>query len=295
MMISENCPLCSGGLRELNSIYDMCEDCGINIKRGLESTEITNETLDKDSIVKIDKLTKFKVSTVLKADKIRVGILDIGSASGKFLFHSRSLFKFVQGVEVNKTCTIFADKELNIKLVESIDLIDFNRVSCITFWHSLEHIPLKTAQEFLEIIVKLERITPLIISVPNASSFQFKMFKTKWPYYDQMSHLYQYSPESLNILMLQSGFRFVSRKIGLMYELFGYLQGYLNKCQPITNYYYYRKKRGWDFNLSNHELFLLDFYNYLLLIFFLPLALLSLPLSFMGNEGVINYEYQQKR
>ena len=91
-------------------------------------TEITNETLDKDSIVKIDNLTKFKVSTVLKADKIRVGILDIGSASGKFLFHSRSLFKFVQGVEVNKACTIFADKELKIKLVESIDFIDFNRV-----------------------------------------------------------------------------------------------------------------------------------------------------------------------
>jgi hypothetical protein len=293
MMIREKCPLCAGTLSKQSSIYDVCGLCGINIKRNFISKEITNESLDKNSIVKIDGLTRFKIATALKADKNQIGILDIGSASGKFPYHSRSLFKFVQGVEVNKTCIIFAEKELNIKLVESLDLIDFNNVSCVTFWHSLEHIPLNVAQDIMKRIAELQGDTPVIISVPNATSYQFKIFKTNWPYYDQASHLYQYSPDALNILMSQNGFSLIRRRIGLMYEFFGYLQGYLNKCHPISNYYYYRKKRGWDFNLSKNKILLFDFYNYLLLILMLPLAILSLLLSLNGNEGVINYIYQK--
>jgi hypothetical protein len=294
MKIIKNCPLCHGQLLNLDYVYNRCKQCGLHVKYNFESVEITNESLNETDIKQIDGLTKFKVATVLKLDSVRIGILDIGTASGKFPYHAKKFFQRVQGIEVNPKCIDFAQKKLKIKLVTSIEHVELGDVSCVTFWHSLEHIPLEITKDIFNNLVSLKESIPILISVPNANSNQFKMFGNKWPYYDESSHLYQFSPLALNLFMSNSGYHFKEHKVGFMYELFGYLQGYVNKFHPVANYFYYRKKRGWDFNFSKSKIAFFDIYNYLLIAFFAPIALLSLFLSTNGKEGVINFVYTRK-
>lgn len=287
------CPICQTTLTELDDIYFECKSCGFHVKKDLASIEITNDHLDYREIIKKDGLTKFKMRLVKSLDLKRIGLLDIGTASGKFLYHAKNDFVNVQGIEVNQDCINFARENLQLKLVPSLDGVDFSKVSCVTFWHSLEHIPLELSRQILQNLKKIPQGAKLIISVPNSRSWQFKMFKHQWPYYDKSSHLYQYSPDSLNLFMEDNGYRFKLKKIGLMYELFGYLQGFVNLLHPIPNYFYYRKKRGWDFNLSSTKLAVYDFYNYFLLLIFIPVSILACLLSLIKNEGVINHIYER--
>ncbi len=287
------CPICEAKLTELDEIYFKCESCGLNIKKELKSDEITNDHLDYQEIIKRDGLTKFKMKLVKSLDPKRIGLLDIGTASGKFLHHARNEFDNVQGIEVNQACITFAREKLQLKLVPSLSEIDFSHVSCVTFWHSLEHIPLELSRKILDDLKKLPVDAKLVISVPNSKSWQFKIFKHLWPYYDKSSHLYQFSPDALNLFMKSNGYKLRLKKIGLMYELFGYLQGFVNLVHPIPNYFYYRKKRGWDFHLTKPKLIAYDIYNYFLLIVFLPISALACLLSLLKNEGVINYIYER--
>lgn len=284
------CPLCQSNLEKLDDVYDSCFSCGLNLKREFFSTEITNDHLDYQEIVKIDSLTKFKIRMVEEIDETRQGLLDVGSASGKFIYHARNLYQSIQGIEINERCIEFAKNELHVKLVASLSEVDLKKVSMVTFWHSLEHIPLEVSRKMLSEL-KTGTNSKILISVPNASSLQFRIFGSFWPYYDKSSHLYQFSPQALNLLFTQSGFEMISRKVGFMYELFGWLQGGINRLHPVPNYFYYRKKRGWDYGFSKSKLFILDFYNYMLLAALLPIAFAASFLSYFKNEGVINYVY----
>lgn len=288
------CPICFELTSRFDEVYDKCLGCGLQTKRNFKSLEITNDVLSKTEVVKKDGLMKFKLSTALSLDNKRSGLLDIGTASGKFLFHVRPFFQNVQGIEVNQKCIDFAKSDLGLTVVDSIEKVDLGKVSCVTFWHSLEHIPLDATKDILERLSKLEKKPFVLISVPNSSSNQLSLFGSLWPYYDKDSHLYQFSPKSLNILMSEFNFKLVETRVGLMYELFGYLQGFVNKCHPIANYFYYRKKRGWDFGLPRWKLMTFDAFNYFLISLFIPFSLLALIFSSNRKEGVMNYVYSNE-
>jgi hypothetical protein len=288
-----NCPVCKSSMRKLDEVYLKCPACGLNVKESA-SEEITNDNLNFSEIIKKDGLTKFKLKLVKEIDHSKSGLLDVGTASGKFLFHARPYFKSVQGIEVNQKCIEFADQKLNLKVVPALAEVELNKVSCITFWHSLEHIPIELSKDILTKL-NLSTDAKILISVPNASSTQFKIFGDLWPYYDKASHIYQYSPNALIALMQQCGYQLSQTKIGFMYELFGFLQGFINKLHPIPNYFYYRKKRGWNYGKTPLNLAFLDIYNYLLLAILLPFSFLATVLCSFRNEGVINYVFTRNQ
>ena len=138
--------------------------------------------------------------------------------------------------------------------------------------------------------------TRIIVSVPNSGSFQFFIFKENFAYYDPQNHIQQFSVQSLNRLMDTYGFNhavFLRQK----YMHFRLPQGLLNTCNRIHNYFYQRRKRGLPVTGYPIKRFLLDGYNYMLVLLFLPVAgLLSVyDILFPHKGGVITICYRKRK
>ena len=278
--------------------YLICSNCGHNIlQKRLEQTFIINDVLDVDSVMKKDIFVRYKVNITKKFMRNNLLILDVGSGSGKFLYHVKNLFNEHVGIEVTKECIEFSVVKLKLKVIADVDGLN-SKVSVVTMWHSLEHIPEKEIHKILNKIKMLStEDVIIIISVPNVDSIQYKIFGKKFAYYDIPNHIHQFSVKSLNNLMAKYDFVPYKYFFSFSYSAFGYIQGFLNYFNKYHNYFYYRKKRGTDFKLGSISTFLFDFYNYLLLIVFLiPSILLTFLDRFcLKKGGVINICYQKKR
>ena len=136
-----------------------------------------------------------------------------------------------------------------------------------------------------------------MISVPNASSFQYKWYGKKYAYYDSPSHLHQFSSKSLDVLLGRYGFFRKKDFIVYQYQLFGHIQGLHNAIFPKHNYLYYRKKRGENFGLRKRELFVLDFYSYACLAVCVPVGLVLSIVDILSadSRGVITRCFKKKK
>ena len=120
-----------------------------------------------------------ELKEILRFDKIRTGILDIGPAMGDFLKVSQKYYKNCAGVEVAENMAKYIESQLKLNVyIGSYSDINFNKkYSCVHMSHVLEHIPnpkdwlLKTKQI-------LEDQGILALSVPNINSFprRFHLF-----------------------------------------------------------------------------------------------------------------------
>jgi hypothetical protein len=291
--MENNCPICQGEMNSLDEVYNSCVSCHLHLKKAFSSAEITNDILSESETKNLDLVTKFKIKLVRRFARKSSAILDVGTASGKFLYHLRKLFPQVAGIETNLRCVEYCKSQLNLDVVSDVKLLSVSKHDIICFWHSLEHIPLNESQELVHHVLEKNPEACFIVSVPNGNSRQFMRFREKWPYYDRESHLYQFSPTSLDMYFKRLGLVRSSSDHGFMYEFFGYLQGFVNLRHPINNYFYYRMKRGWKFNLSGSEIFRLDLCNFFYLAMFIPkAAIYTLIGSLEGEQAVLNYVYK---
>jgi hypothetical protein len=222
-------------------------------------------------------------------------LLDIGSASGRFLFQNRREFKRVTGVEVTPECVEFA-RGLGLEIVTDLDSMD-GSPSVVTFWHSLEHVPAETIGKMLAWIRgHATSDTVIIVSVPNADSLQAILLREHFAFYDVPNHIHQFSLKSLDLLMDSSGFERASMFRSFAYAGFGWLQGLLNIFNRHHNYFYYRKKRGWDFALKLSARYMLDVYNLALisLLLFPSLVMALIDAVMIRQGGVVTVCYRLK-
>lgn len=127
---------------------------------------------------------------ILRFDKSRVGILDIGPAMGDFLKASQRYYTNCVAVELAENMAKYIESQLNIKVYNgSFSDIEFSeKYSCIHMSHVIEHVPnpkdwlSKTRQILVQNGV-------LAVSVPNMNSLprKFHLFlkriglkKGKW-------------------------------------------------------------------------------------------------------------------
>ncbi|MBI4680583.1 MAG: class I SAM-dependent methyltransferase [Nitrospirae bacterium] len=288
--LDKNCFICNGNVFIVSSKhYLKCINCGHEIIEDMETQSfIINEALSEKSITKLNLLDKFKQNVLKECTIAGDFLLDIGSASGKFLYHNKDSFKNYMGIEVTDECIEFSRKRLGLKIKNNINFVH-NTISVATFWHSLEHMPSKIIESILEKINSSSSYsTRVIISVPNNDSLQYALFKESYTYYDPTSHIHQFSVKSLGLLLQKHGFEKENCFYSFPYSAFGYLQGLMNKINKIHNYLYYRKKRGIEFSQNIHENILYDIYNYLLLVLFLvPSLLLSIYDFVYINKGAV--------
>lgn len=291
----ESCFIC-GGNKFINSTTDYrgCLNCGHEILISTkEQTFIINDNLTEKEIHHITGLDRFKSNMLSNFDDDidRQHLLDIGSASGKFLFHNASRYRQATGIEITPESLTFSRKKLGLNVVEDMQDIS-DDISVATAWHSLEHIPEKYLTSLLKSTSdKMVEGGRFIISVPNSSSWQYRLFGKAFAYYDVPNHLHQFTPDSLKLLMQHFGFKHVSSVNSWPYNVFGYIQSLLNIFTNTHNYLYYRLKRR-----SRKPSTALDIVNGLLLVICVPTGWLFALLDKMNlkHQGVITACFQKK-
>lgn len=297
MKAASTCFVCGGGpLEAATSSYLRCPGCGHEIlKEGQAQTFMLNDVLDPAEHAKPDLIVRFQSSIVRRVMRKDGLLVDIGSGSGKFLFHNRAAFRSILGVEVTPENVRYSTEVLGLPVRASLPE-DLGVPSVVTLWHSLEHIPTEALDPILRSLgAACDGDSRLVVSVPNSRSLQHRLLGEGYAYYDVPNHLHQFSPRSLDLLMRRYGFEEVESFFSPLYIAFGYAQGALNAVMPIHNYYYYRRKRGARFGLPPFKLGGLDLVNSALFLGAIPFALaLSLvDLTLRDLRGVLTVCYRK--
>lgn len=206
-----------------------------------------------------------------KIPNIKPGnMLEIGCASGSYLKKMSDKGWNVRGIEFSKQATKNSRNlgfNVHCGSVETLPKSNV-RFDLIVGWMVLEHL-----HKFTDCLRHLKKFsknsTYLVFSVPNAGSFEFRLFK-QYCYHTQVPyHLYFFDPKTLSKLLSTSGWRI--EKI--------YHQRLLQDV--IASLGYFLKFSGYNNFISK---FLIEFpdkagrWQYLIY----PVAWL---LSFFGNTG----------
>jgi 2-polyprenyl-3-methyl-5-hydroxy-6-metoxy-1,4-benzoquinol methylase len=274
--------------------YRGCLSCGHEV---LVSTKeqgfIINDNLSKKEVRCMTGLDRFKARVLSFFDSSlgRNQLLDIGSASGKFLLHNARRYKRATGIEITPESLSFSRQVLGLNIIEDIKKVS-EEVSAATAWHSLEHIPEQHLLALLDgLSNKMVTGGRLIVSVPNGASWQYRWFGKAYAYYDVPNHLHQFTPNSLGQLMQRFGFQHVATVNSWPYNTFGYTQSLLNILTNTHNYLYYRLKRR-----SRKPSITLDIVNGLLLVVCVPAGwVLGLADAVnLKHQGVITACFEKK-
>ncbi len=149
------------------------------------------------------------LKSLLKNSKL----LDIGSGAGYFLNHCKMHSIEAYGIEPDVNTRNKSIHQFNIKVYDEQKLASFEDLSfnIITLWHVLEHVG--NLPERLDQIEKLLMHDGyLIIAVPNCSSFDASFYKSYWAGYDVPRHLWHFTPDTLNQMVSNYGFKLHSIK-----------------------------------------------------------------------------------
>jgi SAM-dependent methyltransferase len=150
-------------------------------------------------------------------------LLDVGCGDGSFLEAARQ-----RGWDV-------AGTELNANPARSRDLVVHPSIAaagggytCVTLWHSLEHLRDPRAA-LADVASALVPGGTVLIAVPDAQGAQARLFGPRWRHLDVPRHLFHFGARSLEQLLSRSGLDpFWRWHQELEYDLFGWTQSLLN-------------------------------------------------------------------
>ena len=168
---------------------------------------VTSISLRNKLFKNIQLLTSFLKIKMIEKHIKKGTLLDIGGGDSVFgsTISDRGWAttvqdKFINNVN-NKVSTI---KDLNeLKNIEKFDVI--------TLWHSLEHIhDVEALFTNLNDLISDDGI--LVIAVPNFNAFERRIYGSNWAPYDAPRHLYHFTPNYLNKLLIKYGFSAIQIK-----------------------------------------------------------------------------------
>jgi SAM-dependent methyltransferase len=227
--------------------YRRCRQCGHEtLIAGDAQTFMVNDSLDAAAVRRESTLDRFQGAVLdrFSARRARRLLVDIGSGSGKFLLHHGQRFERRCGVEITPAAVDFSRRKLGLTIESNLDAIA-GEIDVATAWHSLEHFPPAALDALLRSLAqKIAFGGPVIVSVPNAASFQYRLFQNAYAFFDVPNHQHQFTPDSLARVFAAHGFRCTATVVSWPYNVFGYVQALLNLVVPEHNCLYYRLKRG---------------------------------------------------
>lgn len=291
------CFICKGELeRARTSSYERCCGCGHEtLRSGQVQQLMVNDVLDIAVIRRRDPLIRWQAKVAALSARRAGRLIDVGCGSGRFLLHARARFPDGVGVEVSPDSLQFAREELRLEVFEQLPALT-DPPALVTFWHSLEHIPSRAIDELLAALARaVDSETRLVVSVPNAGSWQHRLLGRRYAYFDAPYHLHQFSSTSLDHLLSRHGFVRERDFAGLPYQLFGWLQGLANCLMPIRNYAYYRAKRGRFGELPGVQRWCLDALATVATLLVGPIAIAAclIDLTSASTRGVVTRCYRK--
>jgi len=156
-------------------------------------------------------------------------LIEIGAGTGAFASAAKAAAFDVTAIEMDESCCRYLREREGVTAICSdqplaaLDSLPPTRV--VAMWHVLEHLP-NPAEVLERIAAQLEPGGVLAIGVPNPSSLQFRLMRSRWPQVDAPRHLCLMPPDALLHKGEQLGLRGVSITTtdpeGLDFDLFGW-------------------------------------------------------------------------
>lgn len=282
------CFICRGAeFEQLTVPYRRCRRCGHETRVGPGAAAgMLNDPLSTANARAVSPLDRFQDAVLARfGGSARAGLwVDIGSGSGKLLARNRGRFARHCGVEVTPAAVEFSRRTLGLEIATDVSEVQ-GEIAFATAWHSLEHFPADALGALLATLAaRMPAGARLVVSVPNGSSWQYRLLRAHYPFLDVPQHPQQFTADSLHRLLATYGFHPAATVVSWPYNIFGYAQGFLNLVLPGHNYLYYRFKRG-----AAPRSRLQDLANLCLLPLVLPLAagLSLLDAAGPGRQGVL--------
>ena len=162
-------------------------------------------------------------------------LLDIGCGEGAFLLAARRTGWQVWGTELEPAAARAQDLPVAASLGELADAAPYD---CVTFWHSLEHMP-DPVKVIDDAVSLLKPGGSVMIAVPDAAGWQAAAFGESWLHLDVPRHLYHFSQVSLERLLKSSGLKTIRIwHQEFEYDLLGWSQSALNKIFSARNVFF---------------------------------------------------------
>lgn len=158
-------------------------------------------------------------------------ILDVGCGNGEFLRHLQAAGFRPEGTEwtPESAARIPAEWQIPIHVGELTALaLPSASYDAATLWHVFEHLS-EPAAAIAELHRLLRPGAPLFLSMPNAESWQARLFRHHWFHLDPPRHLHAFGPRSLRRLLESRGFQWVTcSTFSLEQNPYGWMQSTLN-------------------------------------------------------------------
>jgi len=182
-----------------------------------ENLDLNDQTSVQHSSV---NMFQEEVQNLLKYDKRRTNVLDIGSAMGTFLFAAKPYYKKAIGLDVSEQMARFAERSTGatIYIQQFNDFSYPEKFSLIHMSHVIEHVP-NPVEWLNQAKSMLEDDGVLVINVPNKYSLAFRLqhlfyktglkpqFSSTWTDPARVpDHLYEPNVKSMLMLLKANGF-----------------------------------------------------------------------------------------
>ncbi len=214
--------------------------------------------------------------------------LDIGCGQGAFLQLLRREGWEVQGTELAEEPARRARQAGIPVFMGEIQEGQFGEGSLdlVTLWHVIEHLR-DPAGMLRRISLMVDRKGLVALSTPNVGSTQARVFRERWFHLDPPRHLYLFSPETLNRLMAQAGFRMIYlNHFSMEQNPYGWVQSALNRMAfPEGALYSFLKSSYGKKRLENS--YLLARLLLLSAALLLPSILISLLMAWRREGGTL--------
>ena len=228
-----NCNLCgsddyeilfikSGMQFGINKNYTIvqCKKCGLqyvnpqptmNDKKRIEYDISYWMPRDPDEIFKRIAVWRTRQKRVESLYRKKGKILDIGCDGGFFLRTMKENGWSVYGVELRKDFCRYAKETLDLDIFNGMleeNILPDGHFDIVTMWDTIEHLP--DPSRTLSIVNRILKDHGLLaISTINVDSFNAKILRNKWRFYNPPSHTFFFSLQTLREMLEKEGFRIV--------------------------------------------------------------------------------------
>lgn len=280
------CPICENNREDLiiPSFLPKCYQCGVCggsfVVNQVEDIYTEKYFSEKDTPSLISRISTpllnffyvLRVSKIEKllSDKKSPKVLDYGCGAGKLV---EALIKKninTIGFEPSEGARNITKKK-NLPVYGDIKTSE-DGYDLIMFWQSLEHT--ETPLEVLNLVKNnLSDNGKILIAVPNADSFEAKIFKENWFHYTYPLHRIHFTPKSAEIMIRKAGFNTISIDFwNPEYTISGLIQSFLNWFLPKDTLYSVISHRRQTMPL--YKAILISLASVFIILFFSPILIL---------------------
>lgn len=195
-----------------------------------QGTRVNLNTRQNRFLLSLKQLAKkiFQLN-ITRLPRLKPGrMLEIGCASGSFLYQMHSKGWEVEGIERSENAAKAAQSlgfPVHQGTVETAPETD-HLYDMVVGWMVFEHL-----HEPLKALKKIHNWVRsggfLVLSLPNANSLEFRIFKSRWYALQLPNHLYHYTPHTLEKVLHKGGWKIIrvfnQRTLNNLIPSIGYL------------------------------------------------------------------------